>query len=482
MHRFTRRHLLVLLSSTAAAGLLASCAGGQATPTSAPAGGQATPTRAPAASPTAAAQASPTAPSATPTVAATPTRSGPVTLKILQWSHFVPDYDKWFDQWVQEWGAKNNVQVVSDHINYADIPARAAAEVSAQSGHDLFAFGFPPSQYETEVVPLNDLIKELKQEYGDYYPLLEHSCYNPKTDVWYSFMDFWAADPILYRKDLFDQVGKTPDTWQDILEAGRQLKQMRNPIGIGFSPEIDTGMAMRTIMWGFGTSIQDANGNVVINKPETLEALEFAKQLLQEAETEEVLAWDAASNNRFLVSGRGALILNAISATRTAEATYPDLAPKIAIAKTAAGPRDRKGSAHWYNCFVIWKFSPNVDVAKQFLKDLVAAYQDAFKASKFYNIPSFPKAVPDWQQQVQNDPNANPPDKYAMLATAPDWTVNVGWPGYMNAAEAEIFDRWIINDLFTKVATGKASPQDALAEAERQIQDIFKKWKDRGLV
>ncbi|MCM8746840.1 hypothetical protein NET03_09930 [Thermomicrobium sp. CFH 73360] len=46
MHRFTRRHLLVLLSSMAAAGLLASCAGGQATPTSAQAGGQATPTRA----------------------------------------------------------------------------------------------------------------------------------------------------------------------------------------------------------------------------------------------------------------------------------------------------------------------------------------------------------------------------------------------------------------------------------------------------
>lgn len=69
-----------------------------------------------------------------------------------------------------------------------------------------------------------------------------------------------------------------------------------------------------------------------------------------------------------------------------------------------------------------------------------------------------------------------------MLATAPEWTVNVGWPGYLKAAEAEIFDRWIINDMFTKVATNKASPQEALAEAERQIQDIFKKWKDRGLL
>lgn len=206
MKRYTRRHVITLFVSTAAAGLLASCAGGQATLTPAPATPQATP----APSPTTAAAASPAAPVATPTVVVTPTRSGPVTLKILRWSHFVPDYDKWFDSWVQEWGAKNNVQVVSDHINYADTPARAAAEVSAKSGHDLFAFGFPPSQYETEVVPLNDLIDELKKEYGDYYPLLERSCHNPKTDVWYSFMDFWAADPILYSE------GPLRPSWQDL--------------------------------------------------------------------------------------------------------------------------------------------------------------------------------------------------------------------------------------------------------------------------
>jgi multiple sugar transport system substrate-binding protein len=25
-------------------------------------------------------------------------------LKIIQWSHFVPSYDKWFDQFVKDWG------------------------------------------------------------------------------------------------------------------------------------------------------------------------------------------------------------------------------------------------------------------------------------------------------------------------------------------------------------------------------------------
>src|SRR5262245_41997730 len=40
------------------------------------------------------------------------------TLKILQWSHFVPGYDKWFNNtYVKEWGAKNDTEVVVDNIN-----------------------------------------------------------------------------------------------------------------------------------------------------------------------------------------------------------------------------------------------------------------------------------------------------------------------------------------------------------------------------
>ncbi|HSY51032.1 MAG TPA: twin-arginine translocation signal domain-containing protein, partial [Thermoanaerobaculia bacterium] len=40
------------------------------------------------------------------------------TLKIVQWSHFVPGYDKWFDgTFTKEWGARNNTSVVVDHIS-----------------------------------------------------------------------------------------------------------------------------------------------------------------------------------------------------------------------------------------------------------------------------------------------------------------------------------------------------------------------------
>src|ERR671931_351294 len=50
-------------------------------------------------------------------------------LKILQWSHFVPAYDEWFNnQYVKEWGAKNDTEVTVDNINLGLIPSRARSD------------------------------------------------------------------------------------------------------------------------------------------------------------------------------------------------------------------------------------------------------------------------------------------------------------------------------------------------------------------
>ncbi|MGH7313389.1 MAG: twin-arginine translocation signal domain-containing protein, partial [Candidatus Rokuibacteriota bacterium] len=50
-------------------------------------------------------------------------------LRILQWVHFVPAYDEWFNKkFAVEWGKKNDVDVTVDNIGIAGINARAAAE------------------------------------------------------------------------------------------------------------------------------------------------------------------------------------------------------------------------------------------------------------------------------------------------------------------------------------------------------------------
>src|SRR5690242_18843073 len=90
------------------------------------------------------------------------------SLSILQWAHFVPEYDTWFDKLAKEWGEKNKIAVTVDHIPVQNIPARAAAEASAQSGHDLFGFNGAGGAhlYRKFFINLADLVKETEKKIG----------------------------------------------------------------------------------------------------------------------------------------------------------------------------------------------------------------------------------------------------------------------------------------------------------------------------
>ena len=164
------------------------------------------------------------------------------TLKILQWNHFVPGYDKWFNEtYVKAWGEKNNTNVMVDNIGLAGLNSRAAAEVSAQKGHDLFMFLWPPPVHEDQVIDHREIYEECERKYGKPIDLAIKSTYNPKTKKYYGFSDSYVPDPINYRKDLWDDVGVYPDSWDDIRAGGKKIKQKHNiPVGIGLASEIDT--------------------------------------------------------------------------------------------------------------------------------------------------------------------------------------------------------------------------------------------------
>ncbi|MGE5753591.1 MAG: twin-arginine translocation signal domain-containing protein, partial [Deltaproteobacteria bacterium] len=43
-------------------------------------------------------------------------RAAGKTLKILQWNHFVPGYDRWFDAHARSWGEQHDTDVTVDHV------------------------------------------------------------------------------------------------------------------------------------------------------------------------------------------------------------------------------------------------------------------------------------------------------------------------------------------------------------------------------
>ncbi len=407
------------------------------------------------------------------------------TLKILQWNHFVPGYDKWFNNtYIKQWGDKNDTAVTVDNVDLKAINARAASEVSAQKGHDLFMFLAPPAAYEDQVIDHNEIYQECEKRYGSKpIQLAIKSTYNPKTKKYFGFSDSFVPDPVNYRYDLWGEIGMTPDSWDDIRRGGKKIKDKTGiPVGIGQSEELDTAMAMRAVMYAFGASEQDENNQIVLNSKNTLDALKFVKAMYRETMTEEVMAWDPSSNNRAMLAGKASVVLNAISITREAENRGMEIGGKIGLAKAAKGPVRRMGLEHVMDVYVIWKFAENKEGAKKFLADYIGNFRDAFLASEFYNFPCFWERVPDIAKLLEKDSKGKPADKYKVLTDSLDWATNVGYPGYATAAIDEVFNTWVINTMFAQVSSGTMSPEDAIKEAETKCKKIWAKWQQKKLI
>jgi multiple sugar transport system substrate-binding protein len=409
------------------------------------------------------------------------------SLSIMQWAHFVPAYDTWFDgTYTQQWGQANDTQVTVDHVNLSDLPARAAGEVAAGSGHDLFQFLAPPAVYQRSTVQMDDAVQQVTAKLGKPTNVAYKSTYNPHTKHYFGFPDNYVPDPVVWRHDLWNAIGESPATWDDVLKAAPKLKAKGTPIGIGMSNELDSNMANFAIMLCFGSHIQDEHGNVVFNSKQTVDYLNFMKSLYQQGMDPAIFGWTPASNNQYLYSGVGSMILNAISATRTPEQLGLPFANDLWIWPIPAGPAQRLGLEHVMGIYVIWKFSKNIDLAKKFLVDQQLDYKDHFLQSQFYNFPAWTNAVPGGFKaihQLTAEDNHKPLGKYTILATiAEKYTTNAGHPGFSNAAIGEIFDSFLIPQTAAQVAQGKMSAKDAAAAAHKNFKYIFRKWRNQNLL
>ncbi|HUF37570.1 MAG TPA: extracellular solute-binding protein [Anaerolineales bacterium] len=410
-------------------------------------------------------------------------------ISILQWSHFVPQYDVWFDPFAEEWGDANNVSVTVDHIALGELPAALTAAIDAGDGPTLVEMVFAPPQFIEGLHDLTDLNLRAQEMFGDQALTSWMSSYLPATDSYYGYSPGWVPDPANYDKAMWESVGypNGPSTWADLLDGGARIRdELGVPLGLGMSPELDSRLAMRSIIWSHGGSIQDENECVVINSPETIEAVEFAAELYTRTMTEEVFAWNPASNNEGLIAGELSYILNSISAYRSLQEIDTAAADNIGLGPALIGPRgDQYASAHVWSVYVIPSYveGAELEAAQEFLLHLTANYDDAVYNAKLYNFPAFPSTVPELDAWLAEDPfGSNPSDKLEVLATASDWVTWIGYPGPANPAVGEVFGTNLIVTMMAEAARGEKTAEQAVADAEAQINAIFEKWRDAGLV
>ena len=405
------------------------------------------------------------------------------TLRILLAAHPVPGYDRWFDdELAKPWGDDLGISVVVDRVALNALQAIAASEVAAQEGHDLVGFLAPPSAFEPHLIDHRDIVAEAEATAGPMSEVARRSTLNPGTDRFFAFSDNWVPAPTLWRRDLWREVGTTPGSWQEIRAAAPALKAAGHPVGIGLSQDLDSNSTLISLMATFGSFVQNERSQVVIESPETVECVRFAAELFRSGMTDEVLGWDAMSNNRFLEAGRGSLIVNPVSVLQSVERDRPELVESIAVGPVPAGSHGRKGLAGAVSTYGIWRFARNREAAEQFLLYLSRHGRDIAVRSRFVNLPSFATPAADLGSLIAGDPVLRRAGAADVLANAQEWSVNLGFPGSANPAIGDVFNRSVIPEMFARAALGRTSPAEAVADAHGQIETIYRTWRERRLI
>ena len=407
-------------------------------------------------------------------------------LSLLQWSHFVPRYDEWFDGWAEDWGEANGIKVRVDHVNVAELPAALTAAIEAGEGPSIIEMAFPPTAFIEGLHPLNDINAAAEAEHGERTANCLATSYLPINDTFVGFTHGYIPDPGDYQISLWDDVGMPagPSTWDELYEGGRAIWQQHGvPVGLGMSPELDSRMATRAVIWSHGGSVQDANETVVLNSPETVAAVKFLAKLQNETMTDEIFGWTAASNNQGLIAGELSYILNSISAYRSLQKIDEDAAADIGFVPALAGPAGAFASSHVWQIYVIPKYVQGVELetAKKFILDHTAVYSDAVYNSELYNFPCYPSTVPELDGWLNNDPfGSQPADKLKVLETVNEWSVYIGYPGTANPAVMQAFGENLVVNMVARVAKGEQSAEDSVAEAHARAEEIFADWRARG--
>jgi ABC-type glycerol-3-phosphate transport system substrate-binding protein len=144
------------------------------------------------------------------------------------------------------------------------------------------------------------------------------------------------------------------------------------------------------IFAAYGAQLIDAKGNITVNSDAVRQVLEYCKKLVQFLPPD-VFAWDDASNNKWLIAGKGALIMNPPSAYAVAKRDNPKVAEQLWTFPSPKGPKGRyqPGLPFFWG---IWKFSKNKAAARSLLTYLSqrSSVEQLVIASGGFDMPAFP--------------------------------------------------------------------------------------------
>lgn len=331
------------------------------------------------------------------------------SLTIGLWDHWVPGANDVQSAIIKEWADREKVDVKVDYITSQGnkLLLTLAVEAQARSGHDIMEFtNWESAQYNQALEPVDDVVKNVVAKNGPIDPAVEYlGRYQGK----------WLGVPmtrgtlllgVCARFDMMKQyagidmqalypAGKPPNdaswTWDAFLTAAEKCQKAGHGFGLPLGNTTDTNQWIGALFLAYGAELMDAKGNITVKSEPVKQVLDYAKRLAAFCPAD-AQAWDDASNNKWLLSGTGALICNPPSAWAVGKRDAPQVAEKCWFGGFPKGPAGRFNPI-LPRIYGLWSFSKNKPAAKSLL-EFLAMRQNAEKqvaASQGYDIPPYPK-------------------------------------------------------------------------------------------
>jgi ABC-type glycerol-3-phosphate transport system substrate-binding protein len=330
-------------------------------------------------------------------------------LSVGFWDHWVPGANKTLTELANEWAAKEKVEVQIDYITSqgSKILVTIAAEAQGKSGHDVLPMPTWWPHANSELLePVNDIMEPIIKTNGSVNDTVQYlgqdngkwlgvpTCVGSQIQGPCSRIDLMKKYANIDVQAMYP-AGNPPkaDNWtlDTFLKAAEACYKGGYPFGIGLGETSDSVDTAGAIFDSFGAELIDANGNLTVKSDAVRQALDYYKKLIAFLPPD-VAAWDNASNNKWLIAGKGAMIMNPPSAWAVAKRDAPQVAEQCWTHGFPAGPKGR--FAPYLPFFwTIWAFSKNKEAAKSLLAHLSkpSSIEKLVEASGGYDLPAYEK-------------------------------------------------------------------------------------------
>ncbi|MCP4425166.1 MAG: extracellular solute-binding protein [Chloroflexi bacterium] len=300
--------------------------------------------------------------------------------------------------------------------------------------------------------------------------------------------DGWIQ-AIWYRSDVFAEAGLNPPiAWEDITAACETLPGVGNMlygITLGTDPGQNYGMqvfeqvAISNNAWPF-----DADGNVTMNSPEMIAALEFYTSL-QDCAAPGPQYWRGAREN-YELDQSGMLFYSTyimddlvdgsgLEDGGNVEITIDDLPGNTGFASEMVGPNGSASYGQLVTLGIMQGADPVAqDVVKFFLTD---GYQDVLALAPFGKVPVLKSAVDGWMTSSDYFANYSPEtlDQIANgFETMQRWLFRPDYGTAQRAVIGDIEGRLLIPTVISNIALeGTMTPETAAEFLQGEVEVLL---------